>query len=153
VCFFGEGAPSLAAPWIFGIAVLTFSFEGGFVSKILKARPFAFLGLISYSIYMVHALVELGMRYALQVAEKKMEITLFKNGFIGAVPWQGDLAYVVALGLVVSVSYLTYSFIEKPGRRQSRAIAERIFLTVPESDRFASEDAKSERITSPVVRL
>jgi peptidoglycan/LPS O-acetylase OafA/YrhL len=157
VCFFGEGTPSLGAPGIFGIAVLTFSFEGGFVSKILKATPFVFLGMISYSIYMVHALVELGMRYALQVAEKKTGIVLFKNGFIGAEPWQGDLAYIVALSLLVSVSYLTYSFIEKPGRRKSRLIADRIFCTVSESNPLASgssfKEIESEHLASPAVRI
>src|SRR5260370_10144867 len=79
VCFCGDGPPSLAAPAVFGLAVFTFSFEGGFVSKILKARPFVFLGALSYSIYMVHVLVQIGMRYALQLAEKKRAIVLFTN--------------------------------------------------------------------------
>jgi peptidoglycan/LPS O-acetylase OafA/YrhL len=127
VCFCGDGTPSLAAPAVFGLAVLTFSFEGGFVSKILKAKPFLFLGALSYSIYMVHMLVEVGIRYALQLAERKMGIVLFSDQRIGAEMWQGDIAYIVTLGLVVGVSYLTYNFIEQPGRRQSRKLANAIF--------------------------
>lgn len=129
VCFCGDGPPSLAAPGVFGLTVLTFSFEGGFVSKILKTRPFVFLGTLSYSIYMVHMLVQIGMRYALQLAESKSGIVLFNNGRIGAEMWQGDISYGVTLGLVVGVSYFTYNIIEEPGRRQSRKIADRIFAT------------------------
>jgi peptidoglycan/LPS O-acetylase OafA/YrhL len=163
VCFCGDGAPSLAAPGVFGLAVLTFSFEGGFVSKVLKARPFVFLGLLSYSIYMVHVLVQLGMRYALQLAEKKSGIVLFNDGFIGAEMWQGDIAYGVSLALVVGVSYLTYNLIEKPGRRQSRKVADIIFATTEPSttsrlDRFASESScqdrnKSKQIATPAAPL
>jgi peptidoglycan/LPS O-acetylase OafA/YrhL len=123
----------LAAPGVFGLTVLTFSFEGGFVSKILKKRPFVFLGTLSYSIYMVHMLVQLGMRYALQLAESKSGIALFNDGRIGAEMWQGDIFYGVTMGLVVGVSYFTYKIIEEPGRRQSRRIADRIFATTESS--------------------
>jgi peptidoglycan/LPS O-acetylase OafA/YrhL len=127
VCFCGDGPASLAAPAVFGLAVLIFSFERGFVSQILKARPFVFLGTLSYSIYMVHMPVQLGMRYALQLGERKMGIPLFNESRIGAELWQGDISYVVCLALIVGVSYLTYNLIEQPGRRQSRKLAQAIF--------------------------
>jgi peptidoglycan/LPS O-acetylase OafA/YrhL len=142
VWFCGDGPASLAAPAVFGLAVLTFSFEGGFVSKILRARPFVFLGALSYSIYMVHMLVQLGMHYALQLAERKMGIALFSEGRVGAEMWQGDLWYGVALGLIVGVSYLTYNLIEQPGRRQSRILANAFFATVEPSALPLSEKSK-----------
>ncbi|MCF7531686.1 acyltransferase family protein [Pseudomonas petrae] len=37
--------------------MLIFSFEGGVISTLLKARPFEKLGALSYSIYMTHAMV------------------------------------------------------------------------------------------------
>lgn len=140
VCYCGDGSSSLTAPVVFGLAVLIFSFEGGLLSKVLKARPFIFLGTLSYSIYMVHMLVQIGMRYALQLAEGKSGIMLFHDGQIGSEMWQGDIFYGVTLGLVVCVSYVTYNFIEEPGRRQSKKIADRIFGTmelsiVTQSDR------------------
>jgi peptidoglycan/LPS O-acetylase OafA/YrhL len=127
VSFCGDGPPSLAAPAVFGLAVLIFSFEGGFVSKLLKARPFVFLGALSYSIYMMHTPVLIGMRYAFQVAQIKTGILFFHKGWMGAEMWQGDISYLVMMGLVVGVSYLTYNFIEQPGRRQSRKLAKAIF--------------------------
>jgi peptidoglycan/LPS O-acetylase OafA/YrhL len=127
VCFCSVGLPSIAAPAVFGVAVLTFSFEEGLVSKILKARPFLFLGALSYSIYMVHMIVEVGIRYILQVAERKIGVVLFSEQRIGAEMWQGDIAYLVVLGIVLGVSYLTHNLIEQPGRRLSRKLANSIF--------------------------
>jgi peptidoglycan/LPS O-acetylase OafA/YrhL len=147
VCFCAEGPPSLAAPWVFGLTVLTFSFEGGLVSKILKSRPFMFIGMLSYSIYMVHMLVQIGMRYALQLAENKLGIVLFNEGRIGAEMWQGDISYGVSLGLVVGVSYFTYRLIEQPGRRRSRKIADRMFATIESSssERSCQDDKGTSR--------
>jgi peptidoglycan/LPS O-acetylase OafA/YrhL len=127
VCFCGDGLASLAAPAVFGFAVVAFSFEGGFLSRLLKARPFVVLGALSYSIYMTHMLVQLGMRYALQITERKTGIVLFSKGTIGGEMWQGDIAYPVCLALIVGVSYLTYKFIEQPGRRSTRKLANAIF--------------------------
>jgi len=47
---------SVAAPFVFGLAVMVFAFEEE-VSAILKLRPLVFLGTISYSIYMTHFFV------------------------------------------------------------------------------------------------
>jgi peptidoglycan/LPS O-acetylase OafA/YrhL len=127
VSFCGDGTVSLAAPAAFGFAVITFSFEGGLLSKALKARPFVFLGALSYSIYMTHMLVQLGMRYTLQLTEKITGMSFFSGGTIGAEMWQGDIAYPISLALVVAVSYLTYNFIEQPGRRHTRKLAKAIF--------------------------
>jgi peptidoglycan/LPS O-acetylase OafA/YrhL len=127
VCFCGGGSASLAAPAVFGLTVLAFSFEDGILSHILKARPFLVLGKLSYSIYMMHMLVEVGIRYALQLAEKKTGIAFFNEQWIGAEMWQGDISYVVTLGLVVAVSCLTYKLIEQPGRRMSRKLSDAMF--------------------------
>lgn len=127
VCFCGDGPLSVAAPAVFGIAVLVFSIEGGVLSRILRARPFMLLGMLSYSIYMVHMPVQLAMRYALQIGERLLRIPLFREGQLGAELWQGDLCYVICLGLLVAVSYVTYHLIEQPGRRNSRALARWFF--------------------------
>lgn len=131
----GEGALSLAAPLAFAAVVLVFSFEGGFVSKILKARPLMRLGLLSYSVYMTHMLVQIGMRYAFEFLQKKSGATLFHQGFFGAELWQGDLAYLICLMVVVAISCFTYSFVEKPGRWLSQRLASRLFAS---SERLVS---------------
>jgi peptidoglycan/LPS O-acetylase OafA/YrhL len=133
VCLCGSGPLSLAAPFVFGLAVIVFSLEGGVLSNILKTRPFIFLGTLSYSIYMVHALVLIAMTYAFQLAERRLGIALFNEGHFGARMWQGDLSYGILICLVLAFSYLTYNFIEKPGRRQSRNLSDRIFARAASS--------------------
>ncbi|HET7766816.1 MAG TPA: acyltransferase [Burkholderiales bacterium] len=124
----GASILSIAAPYLFALVVLVFAFEEGKVSAVLKLRPMTFLGTVSYSIYMTHAFVERIWRdlaYALKnhwhigvftrrtVDER--EITLF-----GMQAWQGDLAYVAYLAMVVALSWLTYRWIEEPGREWLR---------------------------------
>jgi len=127
VCLFGNGPLTLGAPLIFGLTVIIFALENGVVSKILKARPFVFLGMLSYSIYMVHALVIIAMGYAIELAERALGIGLRKEAYFGAEMWQGDISYGVLIFLVVGAAYLTYNLIEQPGRKQSRSLAARIF--------------------------
>jgi peptidoglycan/LPS O-acetylase OafA/YrhL len=127
VCLYGAGPLSLAAPLIFGLTVILFSLEGGILSKMLRARPFVSLGALSYSIYMVHGLVLIAMAYALQLAERASGALFRRHGYFGTEMWQGDLYYVVLIVLVVGTSYLTYDFIEQPGRKYSRKLADRIF--------------------------
>jgi peptidoglycan/LPS O-acetylase OafA/YrhL len=127
VCFCGSGPVSVAAPFVFGLAVIIFSLESGGVSKILKLWPFVFLGALSYSIYMVHTLVLMAMAYACQLTEREFGITLRRAGYFGTELWQGDLYYGALIALVVGTAYLTYRFLEQPGRRHSRTFANRIF--------------------------
>jgi peptidoglycan/LPS O-acetylase OafA/YrhL len=134
VCLFGSGPISIGAPLVFGLTVIVFSLEKGVVSKILKARPFVFLGALSYSIYMVHALVLIAMAYACQLIERESSILLRREGYFGVEMWQGDVSYSVLILLVVGASYLTYNLIERPGRRQSRKLADRIFGTTGSSN-------------------
>lgn len=56
-------ALSLAAPAMFAMAVLVFAREGGHISRLLRAKPFAALGRWSYSIYMGHHLVLMATLY------------------------------------------------------------------------------------------
>lgn len=48
-------------PIIGGLFVIIFSYEDGIVSKILK--PFSILGVLSYSIYLIHLIIIEGMNY------------------------------------------------------------------------------------------
>lgn len=152
LCLCNGGALSLAAPIVFAAAVLVFSFEGGPVSSALKMRPLLALGLLSYSVYMTHMLVQIGMRYVLEFLQKKSGLVLFHQGFFGSELWQGDLAYAVCLVLVVAISYVTYNLIEKPGRRLSRHVADRLFYPAERpSPNWSIREDKRERIVTPAA--
>jgi peptidoglycan/LPS O-acetylase OafA/YrhL len=144
VSFCGNGPLTLLAPLIFGLTLLIFSFEYGLVSKILKRKTFLFIGMLSYSIYMIHTLVLLLMSYAVLLAERNLEIVLSTKGYFGAEMWQGDLFYGVLICLLLGTSYLTYNFIEAPGRKQSRRITDRIFSRTVSSNSESTRSARGE---------
>jgi peptidoglycan/LPS O-acetylase OafA/YrhL len=50
-----SGPITMFAPLLFGAVVYVFAAEAGYLSRILKSRPFQGLGRWSYSIYMVHS--------------------------------------------------------------------------------------------------
>lgn len=147
VSFYANGYTSLAAPLLFGFVVIVFSFERGVVSRVLKAQLFLFLGVLSYSIYMVHALVLFLMTYVYILAEREFGLVLRRDGYLGAEMWQGDISYAVLILLVVGLAYLTFNFIEQPGRRQSRKIANQVFSKT-EAPVLAPIDVYATRTTS-----
>lgn len=130
VSFAGTGPASLLAPIVFSIAIYVFSFEGGWVSSLLKSRLFLLLGVLSYSIYMNQMLVGGKMFFGLAGAIRKhIPIDLFSSvagdNRLGADPWQGDLLNVAFLVVLVLFSWGTYKVVEEPGRHWFRLLANR----------------------------
>jgi peptidoglycan/LPS O-acetylase OafA/YrhL len=119
---------SIAAPYVFALAVLVFAFEAGTASAILRLRPLVFLGTISYSIYMTHVFIAKRMFDAATQVEKRWHINPFTHreidggdvAFLGTQLWHGDIAYAVYLAMIIAMSYFTYRWIEKPAREWVR---------------------------------
>jgi peptidoglycan/LPS O-acetylase OafA/YrhL len=96
------------------LLVLSFSANEGFLAKICSLKTFQYLGDISYSIYMVHALF---IFYAIDNFLKILGIT-FKDNEAHEVPfYTGLLACILFLLMIIIVSSITYYLIEKPCRR------------------------------------
>ena len=119
---------SIAAPYVFAIVVLVFAFEAGTASATLKLRVPVFLGTISYSVYMTHVFVERRMFDAGYQLEKLFHIDPFTRSvidgrdivFLGTRLWHGDIAYLGYLAMIITMSYFTYRWIEKPAREWVR---------------------------------
>ncbi len=124
VSFVGQSVYSLFAPLVFAIVVFIFAKEAGPISRFLEFRLFVVLGLLSYSIYLVHLLVE---RLIVQGALSLEALTA--QPLISKIPHAGEIIDVlgrnytegnfwagVYLILVVGVAALTYRFIEVPSR-------------------------------------
>ncbi len=107
-----DAAVSLLAPVVFGVVVFVFAFEAGAFSKLLSTRAVQYIGVRSYSIYMVHAfaivLVEI-VSYQLLLAtgvNPQHGPELLADGYI-----------VFYCAVVLGLSALTYRWVEQPGRR------------------------------------
>ena len=115
----------LAAFISFALVILTFSIqETGLVTRVMTIRPILFLGSLSYSIYMTHALLftlfsNIGKRFF------NIPTKLVDNGYetltVVLVTPYANLINLVILLIVIGVSYLTYQYIEVPWRDRFRA--------------------------------
>ena len=89
----------------FFLTVLTGSVSRGRVAAALSKGPLYFLGVISYSIYLVHTLLQRVWQMLFQVVW---------HSHIGtAEAW---IVFFVLVSAVIAVSKITYDLIEKPGR-------------------------------------
>lgn len=127
---------SLAAPLVFAVAVIVFSFEKGWISsRLLQTRPFRYFGEISYAIYISHAL-------ALVAAARLFNVLRQKTGYIETFRYAPDeyrglelelmapadpilagLAIVGLLLLVILFSAALNRWIETPCRDYFNALA------------------------------
>ncbi|MBO0904076.1 acyltransferase family protein [Jiella sonneratiae] len=130
---------TVAAPLVFGLALYVFAHEGGAISRALTSRPIAFLGTISYSIYMTHAFVIDRFHNAASVAGRLVGRNMFVEAafdreLIATPGWMGSLLLVAMIAATIFFSAVTYRFVETPGmalgrrfmaKRQSAAAADR----------------------------
>ncbi|MBB3929575.1 peptidoglycan/LPS O-acetylase OafA/YrhL [Kaistia hirudinis] len=143
----GTSTLSLLGPAVFLLAVLIFSAEGGAVSALLRSRPALRLGVLSYSIYMVHVPVLRVLMMTIHTLERTLGVTLTTSQIvdgqratlIGQAHWQGDLVTIGFLAAVVAIASFTYTFVETPARRWSRGLVER-HLPVRMKARFEARD-------------
>ena len=128
------GLAQLAAPFVFAVAVWVFAAEGGPVSAALKTAPLQALGTWSYSVYLVHYPVTVGVGVARKLAERVLHVDVSAPVATASGPLQvlsfrpmivTDLAAVAYLAVVIGLAALTYRFIETPGRNLFNRLAAR----------------------------
>lgn len=128
---------SIMSTLLFCLTVFLFSFEAGVFSTLLKKHLFRRLGELSYSIYMVHAVI-LFIVISLAIVAQKMTGLYFTDvindvRFIttGNV-YLNNLIVVVILAVVIFISTFTHKYIEKAGQRVGKKL----------SSKFSSENAE-----------
>jgi peptidoglycan/LPS O-acetylase OafA/YrhL len=139
----GMGTSSVLAPYVFLIVVVTFSIEGGLLSRVMKWRPLVTLGTLSYSIYMIHLFVQCRLFDTGQLIETWSGRHLIETWsgvhvppyldashgkLLGTEIWYGDLLHLAMLPIVIAASRLTYRLIEEPSRAWFRAVSHGLFV-------------------------
>jgi peptidoglycan/LPS O-acetylase OafA/YrhL len=100
---------------VFALLVGLLQCDRGIVARVLQSRPFAFLGLVSYSLYMINYPIFMMLDSVL-----KRLISLDQLG-IGRL--EGDCLLVVVLPAIVLAAWLSFEWIEAPGRALGRRLA------------------------------
>ena len=116
----GGSVLSVAAPLIFAFAIYVFGHEGGAVSRLLKAGPIAFLGAISYSVYMTHAFVISRAENVATILGDRTGWPIFSAAadgkrLMGSTEWQSLTALAIILAGTLVMSAVTWRLIERPG--------------------------------------
>ena len=131
---YDNGVPIIACDGLFALAVLVFAAERGRVSGLLLTPPLMLGGLLSYSLYMVHPLVEsltmTGLRRIAALAgwgDAFIPVAGNNRPAIGAgYGLLADGAALIALACALAAAWAGHRLIEKPARDWSRRIAPRI---------------------------
>lgn len=128
---------SMLAPLIFALPVYVFAFQQGVVSKFLRTRPLQVLGVLSYAIYITHAIPLLifqrGMTFLEKYLGTSFHITvppstyneLFSTVYVIGSPWVMDLMVVAFVLIVIAFAYVASRLIETPGRTYFNNLAKR----------------------------
>ncbi len=121
--------PHLLTAAAFAPAVLVFAFDGGRISALLQVRALTALGLLSYSIYMIHPFVQARLMLpAALLLQNRLALPLVSRRVIdgetvqvwGSGAASGLALTAVMVVLVVLFSILGYRWIEVPGRAAMR---------------------------------
>ncbi len=104
-----------AAPWIFFLCIVLFAFDSPRWANLMHRC--SYLGIISYSIYLMHYPIYFALRYlrefAAGTAADAMWVTVLHDTTGG---------FLLYAGLVLGVSHLTYRYFELPSRTTVRKL-------------------------------
>lgn len=140
---------SVLAPFVFAGAVLVFVAEAGAISRLLKTRPVQLLGLLSYSIYMVHLFIGTYMTNFGKLVQAKLGRPMLSEVMhgseqirvLGTTRIEGDLWLLVILASVLICSWVTYTYIEVPCREWLRKLAAKEVAPVQPSFSASTQSA------------
>ncbi len=103
-------------PLFFGLFVFVYALSKGLFVRILNSSPFQFIGKISYSIYLNHAIVI--------ILITKLVFDVFKVPKTSA---SVMMTLFITLSAVIGYSFLTYRYIERPGQAALKGTKQKKF--------------------------
>jgi peptidoglycan/LPS O-acetylase OafA/YrhL len=133
----GHTAYTFAAPLVFGLVVFTFAFETGPLSALMLNGANAWLGRISYSIYMWQAFIIFNFvdRPVSMIEKMTGHVLTTTEGAHSALGSEAGklivlgghvlpiMATLFFVGLLIAVASLSYYLVEKPGQELFAGLA------------------------------
>lgn len=104
---------------LFAVVVYVLAVGRGALSGLLESKPLQHLGVVSYSVYLVHGLVITVFNMGTRVLGRLLG-TDFRTptGLVDfGQSWANDLYALTFVAVVVGIATLTWQFIELPGQR------------------------------------
>ncbi|MCW5796966.1 MAG: acyltransferase [Nitrospira sp.] len=125
----GTGPDVLILPLFAVLIVSIAATPKGVLSTLLEVAPLAWIGKVSYSVYMVHVAVIWAFSQVLRVALKTPQ-AIDANGepLLTPPPLAGALFLAAAIGVILVLSHVTYTYIEDPYRKKAKILAEKWFF-------------------------
>ncbi|MFT5848658.1 acyltransferase family protein [Psychroserpens sp.] len=116
----------IIAPLLFIVTVLFFSYESGECSRLLKFKPFQYLGKLSYSLYMTHAgvllcvgifaiFLEKTFNYQVRVKVNEDYYLSFGHAVVN------NIVAIIIIIVVILLSVFTHKYIEIKGVKLNKA--------------------------------
>lgn len=127
---------SYGLPFVFAMLVGVFAQERGAVSYILRRRPLVMIGMLSYSIYMIHMFIQLRLLNLARLLDIVAGTTFVQqvgrsDRYGGGIDlgslFAGDLLIVAMVAVTIAASFVTYRLIERPGQQAFRRLADHLF--------------------------
>jgi peptidoglycan/LPS O-acetylase OafA/YrhL len=116
-----RGRSDMIFPPLTAILVVSLAVSPGCsVNRWLQVRPLAYLGKVSYSIYMVHFALAWAFSSVL-VSWLGVPTTPGREAVILTEPLTGMLALLLYLVVLLLASHITFTFVEEPSRRNAKA--------------------------------
>jgi len=141
-----EGWLTYLLPFLSALVILTLVLcPQRAVQSVLSARPLAWLGKVSYSVYMVHAAVAWLITQTLTVVFKFPKFEVPDGHVVATSPSAGLIALAIYVTVVLVLSHFTYRWIEEPFRLMSRRASLRWFQPTPQTalEEPVVQDARS----------
>jgi peptidoglycan/LPS O-acetylase OafA/YrhL len=121
-----------AIPLFFALSILALTKTNGGVSRLLETGPVQYLGRISYSVYLNHALLVVIIP---RVAIKMLKI---QPGIVN-----NTALLLTTLGVTLLYSALTYEFIEIKGGKWLSGVMDRMFPSLRKADQVIPVPAET----------
>lgn len=120
-----SGAATVFVIPLFVALTATLQYDRGAIAQFLATPTAQFLGRVSYSIYLTH----MPILYVFKIVLKRVAHIASHAGSHGLMldigsPWLGDALFGAVIVVVLLTSWMTYRFVEEPGRRYGARIAQ-----------------------------